>query len=50
MAKAKTIEEYNEALEGDFPSMANALQRLIDAHLPNSQSKLWNGHPVWFLR
>lgn len=29
--------------------ICDALAKAIDRHLPNAQSKVWHGHPVWFL-
>ena len=42
------IEEYNEAQQG-YAELCTLLKELIDAQLTSATSKIWHGHPVWFL-
>lgn len=43
------IHTYNRARSGDFHTLCELLASEIDAGLPDAESKLWHGHPVWFL-
>lgn len=43
------IQAYNEALPGGDYAICDLLAREIDRGLPNSESKIWHAHPVWFL-
>lgn len=43
----KEVLEYNQSL--DEAILCNKLATIIDAHLKNSENKIWHGHPVWFL-
>jgi hypothetical protein len=43
------IKEYFEKLEQSDKEICLELYKIIDANLPNSENKLWHGHPVWFL-
>lgn len=43
------IKEYIEKLEQSDQDICNELYKIIEANLPNSENKLWHGHPVWFL-
>ncbi len=40
---------YEKALEKEDRAICESLRAEISAALPNSTSKLWHGHPVWFL-
>jgi len=43
------IESYNEKqLSGD-KEMCDVLAHIIDAGMPDAESKIWHSHPVWFL-
>ena len=44
-----TIDEYNDALDGDHPSTCAFLAELIERGLPEATAKVWHGHPVWFI-
>lgn len=46
---AKTIAEYNASQPQGFRSICEILAREIDPRLPGAESKIWHGHPVWFL-
>lgn len=43
------IADYNQAQPGVLPKICVALNELFDARLPNAESKVWHGHPVWFI-
>lgn len=43
------IPRYNESLELAYKAVRELLVQEIDTHLPDAESKLWHGHPVWFL-
>lgn len=49
MAKATTIDEYHMALSPGDQAICEKLRALIDAALPDAESKIWHAHPVWFL-
>lgn len=44
-----TIAEYHSKLEPSDQLICDRLNTEINKNLPNSESKLWHGHPVWFL-
>lgn len=43
------IQAYNADQDPDARPVCNALARQIDAALPEAESRIWHGHPVWFL-
>lgn len=43
------ILQYNERLEPAQKDICDLLAQLIDKHLAGAESKVWYGHPVWFL-
>lgn len=43
------ITSYNAAQSGADRDIVNQLATLIHAGLPDAESKVWHGHPVWFL-
>lgn len=43
------IEEYNAKLPDGRKQIAEKLAREIDRGLPDAESKIWHGAPVWFL-
>ncbi len=45
----KTIESYHDAQAPEDKAICELLRREIDKGLPNAESKIWHGHPVWFL-
>ena len=45
----KTISAYNNSLSGQNKKISKILKKEIDANLPEAESKIWHGHPVWFL-
>ena len=44
------IKAYNADLAGDFKAICQVLKEEIDKVLPNAESKVWHGHPVWFIK
>ena len=45
----KEILAYNAAQSAGDRRICDALAKAIDGRLPNAESKIWHGHPVWFL-
>lgn len=43
------IRKYNEALELAHQEVCDLLAWEIDQSLPESENRIWHGHPVWFL-
>lgn len=43
------IQTYIEKLTDSDQAICKKLRSNIDTHLPHAESKLWHGHPVWFL-
>lgn len=48
-AKPQTIDAYNAAQNQGDREICAALRMVIDAALPDADSKIWHAHPVWFL-
>ena len=47
--KPETIDQYNAAQSQADQLICEKLRSLIDAALPDAESKVWHAHPVWFL-
>ncbi|KXK26371.1 MAG: hypothetical protein TR69_WS6001000374 [candidate division WS6 bacterium OLB20] len=45
----KDIAEYNKAQNASDQEICAKLSGMIDTVLPEAESKIWHGHPVWFL-
>jgi len=45
----KEIKEYNSSQSENDSKICNVLSREIDKNLEGAESKLWHGHPVWFI-
>ncbi len=43
------ITAYHEAQSDEDRAICDLLRREIDRGLPEAESKVWHGHPVWFL-
>jgi hypothetical protein len=43
------IGAYAKKLKPKAKAIADSLRKTIDAALPKSTSKVWHGHPVWFI-
>ena len=47
--KPTTIRAFHTALSPDDTAICEVLRSQIDADLPDADSRIWHGHPVWFL-
>lgn len=45
----KDILDYHDKLTPNDREMCDLLMKEISRHLPEAESKVWHGHPVWFL-
>jgi uncharacterized protein YdhG (YjbR/CyaY superfamily) len=43
------IHAYNARQAPAHQAVCARLAQTIDQHLPEAESKIWHGHPVWFL-
>ncbi len=43
------ITAYHEAQSDEDRAICDLLRREINRGLPEAESKVWHGHPVWFL-
>ena len=43
------IQNYHQPFEAEHAQICTLLAAMITANLPQSESKIWHGHPVWFL-
>jgi len=43
------IKSYNETLRPSDSAITNLLAYYINKMLPVEESKIWHGHPVWFI-
>lgn len=43
------IQAYHDKLVPTDKAVCDMLRQEIDLHLPEATSKVWHGHPVWFL-
>lgn len=46
---SQTIQAYNDAQSGERRTVCQKIMEEIRRRLPESESKIWHGHPVWFL-
>jgi hypothetical protein len=44
-----TIQQYNENQQTTDKMVCDILAKTIDKNLKEAESKIWHGHPVWFL-
>lgn len=49
MMKLTTIDDFHAAQSPEDRAICDTLRKTIDKGLPNAESKIWHGHPVWFL-
>ncbi len=47
--KFESIKAYNAAQSEEDQRICRKLMREIDRNLPEAESRIWHGHPVWFL-
>lgn len=45
----KDIQDYNNRQAADDKAICDVLRKEIDTVLKEAESKIWHGHPVWFL-
>lgn len=45
----KDIAAYNHSQSGENEAICDLLAGEINKGLPKAESKVWHGHPVWFL-
>lgn len=45
----KDIQSYNDTQISTDKAICDLLHKEIDNGLPKAESKIWHGHPVWFL-
>jgi len=45
----KDIQSYNAKLSGEGQKICNLLMKEINQNLTGTESKIWHGHPVWFI-
>lgn len=43
------VKEYNESQAENDKMICDLLSQILDEELVNAKSKVWHGHPVWFL-
>lgn len=43
------IQKYNEGQTSADKEICDVLANTLDNGLPEAESKIWHGHPVWFL-
>ena len=43
------IQDYNQSLSSEEQEICNHLAQEINQNLSEAESKIWHGHPVWFL-
>lgn len=43
------ISQYNKSQSAPHAAVCEQLELIINKNLPKAESKLWHGHPVWFL-
>ncbi len=44
-----TIQQYNESLQSADKLVCDLLGKTIEPNLKEAESKIWHGHPVWFI-
>jgi hypothetical protein len=49
VSKPATIDKYHAAQEPHDRALMDRLRAIIDAALPDADSKVWHAHPVWFI-
>ncbi len=45
----KDIDSYSSSLSPADKDICDLLRKEIDSELKEAESKIWHGHPVWFL-
>jgi len=47
--KPTSIDEFHAVQTPEDRAICDALRKVIDQSLSEAESKIWHGHPVWFL-
>lgn len=47
--KPTTLDAFHAAQSDTDRAICDVLRQIIDAHLQEADSRIWHGHPVWFL-
>lgn len=45
----KDIQAYHDKQASEDKRVCDKLHQIISENLPKAESKVWHGHPVWFL-
>lgn len=48
-SKPITVLQYEKKLPANYATICKKLRSLIKSSVPKATSKVWHGHPVWFL-
>jgi hypothetical protein len=46
---APDIRKYNAAQKGESKLVCKRLEEIISSEMKQAESKVWHGHPVWFI-
>ena len=49
MKTSTDVLEYNSDQSADYEAICTELAKLFSKNLPSAESKVWHGHPVWFI-
>ena len=49
MKTSADVLEYNADQTAEHEAICTALAKLFSKSLPDAESKVWHGHPVWFI-
>ena len=49
MSDDQDIDTYNKSLNANDRAICTELRSLIESTLKKAESKVWHGHPVWFI-
>ena len=49
MKTSPDVLEYNETQTAEHSDVCSSLAKLFSKNLPAAESKVWHGHPVWFI-
>ncbi|MBO6675843.1 MAG: DUF1801 domain-containing protein [Rhizobiales bacterium] len=47
--KPTTIDQFHAAQTPEDQAICVTLRSIVERGLPEAESKIWHGHPVWFL-
>lgn len=49
MKLSEDIVEYNQSLDNELRSLAEAICKQFGKQAGSAEGKVWHGHPVWFI-